>query len=134
MPAEADIYFVSGTRRAQAEDTDAAPQPRSDPASPDAAPRSQPERREATSTLVSAFAFEITDASRARSIARYVEGNPLRSGWLLGPQYIAGKSALVDVALGRGRVILFGFRTQHRAQTWGTFKFLFNSILLGGMK
>jgi hypothetical protein len=83
--------------------------------------------------LVRAFAFEITDTARARSVARYAEGNPLRSGWLLGPQYVAGKSALVEVSLGKGRVVLFGFRTQHRAQTWGTFKFLFNSILLGGM-
>ena len=74
-----------------------------------------------------------TDPARARTVARYTEGNPLRSGCLLGPQFVAGKSALVDVDLGKGRVVLFGFRTQHRAQTWGTFKLLFNSIMLGGM-
>lgn len=144
MPAEADLYFVSGARRAQATEPDAGPsaapvrpesQTRepargSDMGAPD--PRAQSSRRADTSTLVSAFAFEITDPERARSVVRYVDGNPLRSGWLLGPQYIAGKSALVDVSFGRGRVVLFGFRTQHRAQTWGTFKFLFNSIMLGG--
>jgi hypothetical protein len=64
-------------------------------------------------------------------VARYIDGNPLRSGWLLGPQYIAGKSALVEASLGKGRVVLFGFRPQHRAQTWGTFKLVFNAILLG---
>lgn len=138
MPAEADLYFVSGSR---SEDAPAASEPdsaprsetRTDPASPDSMssrPAAQPEARAA---FVRAFAFEITDPARARSVARYTESNPLRSGWLLGPQYVAGKSALVDASLGRGRVVLFGFRTQHRAQTWGTFKLLFNSIMLGGM-
>jgi hypothetical protein len=89
-------------------------------------------RRDDSSTLVNAQAFEITDPQRVRSVARYIDGNPLRSGWLLGPSYVAGKSALVDVSMGKGRVVLFGFRVQHRAQTWGTFKLLFNAILLGG--
>jgi hypothetical protein len=129
MPAEADLYFVSSSRGEEASaapDTESAP--RSEPRS-----RAQSASPDTRSTLVRAFAFEITDTARARSVARYTEGNPLRSGWLLGPQYVAGKSALVEVTLGKGRVVLFGFRTQHRAQTWGTFKFLFNSIMLGGM-
>jgi hypothetical protein len=135
MPAEADLYFVSGSRRGRQGDPDIAPieerrfEPRSTAAAPtESIAQSRPGRGE--DTLVSAFAFDITDPKRARSVAKWVEGNPLRSGWLLGPQYIAGKCALVDVTLGKGRVVLFGFRTQHRGQTWGTFKFLFNSISL----
>lgn len=112
MPEEADLYFVSGTRRGQ--------------------PAEREGGRSESPLLVSAFAFEITDPQRARSIARYVNTDPLRSGWLLGPDFIAGKSALVEADFGKGRVVLFGFRPQHRAQTWGTFKLLFNSILLGG--
>jgi hypothetical protein len=52
----------------------------------------------------------------------------LRSGWLLGERLIAGKIALAEVTLGRGRVVLFAFRPQHRAQTWGTFPFIWNAI------
>ena len=137
MPSEADLYFVSGARRARVPEPDPAPAPETPPRA-DGQPRAESnaasQRPSDASILVSAFAFEITDPQRARSVARYVDNNPLRSGWLLGPQFIAGKSALVDASLGKGRVVLFGFRTQHRAQTWGTFKFLFNSILLGGSK
>jgi hypothetical protein len=147
MPGEADLYFISGTRRSR-DGGSAAPAPSNSVNSGskqqlievqtaygeggDAFGNEfQGSRRDDQALLVSALAFEITDAQRAHSVVRYIEGNPLRSGWLLGPELIAGKSALVDVSLGRGRVVLFGFRTQHRAQTWGTFKLLFNSILLG---
>lgn len=68
---------------------------------------------------------------RVRVIARYSERDLLRSGWLLGGNRIAGRIALAEVMMGRGRVILFGFRPQHRAQTWATFPFIFNAIMAG---
>jgi hypothetical protein len=55
----------------------------------------------------------------------------LRSGILIGEELIRGRPAALDVAFGRGRILLLGFRTQHRAQTHGTFKILFNSIYYG---
>jgi hypothetical protein len=58
----------------------------------------------------------------------------LRSGYLLGAERIAGRAALVEVTMGQGRVVLFGFRPQHRGQTWGTFPFIFNAIESGGRK
>jgi hypothetical protein len=36
--------------------------------------------------------------------------------------------AVVDAKLGRGRVLLFGPEITFRAQSQGTFKFLFNAI------
>jgi len=61
-------------------------------------------------------------------IARYPPGNPLLSGWILGHEKIHGRAALAEVPLGRGRVVLFGFRPQYRAQSWATYVPLLNAI------
>jgi hypothetical protein len=47
---------------------------------------------------------------------------------MLGERAIAGRAAVVDAAVGQGRVILLGFRTIHRGQPHGTFKLLFNAL------
>jgi hypothetical protein len=64
-------------------------------------------------------------------LATYAERDILQSGWLLGEQVIAKKAAAVSVKHGLGRVVLLGFRPQNRAQTHGTFKLVFNSLLNG---
>jgi hypothetical protein len=84
--------------------------------------------RKTDAYFINSSAFEVTDAQSVRVVARYAEQGVLRSGWLLGENRIAGKVALAEVPLGRGRVVLFGFRPQHRGQTWGTFPFIFNAI------
>lgn len=65
-------------------------------------------------------------------VARYPErGEILLSGYAQHAEKIAGKAALVEAEIGRGRAVLFAFRPQHRAQPYETFKPLFNALLRG---
>jgi len=61
--------------------------------------------------------------------ARYDGTGPLLSGWAVGADRLRGVPAVVEVALGQGRVILLGLRSQHRGQALGTYKLLFNAIM-----
>jgi hypothetical protein len=76
--------------------------------------------------------YEVTSTERSQDveiIARYVDRDILQSGWLLGEEVIANKAAAAVVRHGEGRVVLIGFRPQHRDQTHGTFKLVFNALL-----
>jgi hypothetical protein len=75
----------------------------------------------------SSRAFDVSDAS-VRVTARFGEGNPLRSGWLLGPEYVSGKPAVVEASVGEGSVVLFGFQPNYRAQSVATWPMLFNAL------
>jgi hypothetical protein len=78
--------------------------------------------------------YEITSTDTSQDIeviATYADRDLLQSGWLLGEQVIAKKAAAVTVKHGDGKVVLFGFRPQHRDQTHGTFKLVFNALLNG---
>jgi hypothetical protein len=77
--------------------------------------------------FIGSSAFEATD-SNVRVVARYGKDNLLKSGWLLGEDKLRNQIALAEVGLGKGRVVLFAFRPQHRGQTWGTLPFIWNAI------
>jgi hypothetical protein len=63
------------------------------------------------------------------TVVSYPPYNPLLSGILLNEGKILNKAAAVECSLGKGKVLLLGFKVVHRAQAHGTFKFLFNSLL-----
>jgi hypothetical protein len=66
---------------------------------------------------------------RVERVVTFIDRDILQSGWLLGEDVIANKAAMVAVDHGQGRVVLIGFRAQHRAQAHGTFKLLFNTLV-----
>ena len=61
-------------------------------------------------------------------VARYADKDALMSGWMLGEKYLNGKTALAEVSYGKGKIVLFAFRPQHRGQTFATFPFIFNAL------
>jgi hypothetical protein len=63
-------------------------------------------------------------------VVRYPNENLLASGWLKGEELMAGRAAVVSIEMNPGRVVLFGLRPQHRAQTHATFPLLFNALYL----
>ena len=74
-------------------------------------------------------AFEITDPARATAVLTYpATGNPLLSGWLLGGQRLNGKAAMVEATVGKGKVVLYGFRPQYRGQTNATLPLIWDAI------
>jgi hypothetical protein len=98
--------------------------------------------RESIAWVENSPVFEVIDSARGSSptvregvsptvkvIAWYPKDrDPLLSGWLLGGDRIKGKAALVEVTMGKGRIILFGFRPQYRGQSLATYPLFFNAI------
>jgi len=48
---------------------------------------------------------------------------------MLGEELIRNKAAVMEVTYGKGKIVLFGFNVVNRAQSYATFKLLFNAIL-----
>jgi hypothetical protein len=77
--------------------------------------------------------FDVASARsdrRAEVVARYPTEDIVASGWLRGEALMAGRAAVVSIDMHPGRVVLFGLRPQHRAQTHATFPLLFNALYL----
>jgi hypothetical protein len=77
--------------------------------------------------------FALTEgfaSQKATVVARYPNVNVVASGWLRGEEFMTGRAAVITVDMTPGRIVLFGLRPQHRAQTQATFPLLFNALYL----
>jgi hypothetical protein len=84
-----------------------------------------------------AFQTSPPDARYSRRVvASYPESSEdiLISGYLKGGERLEKRAAVVDFRAGKGRVVLIGFRAQHRAQPHRTFKLLWNALYLAGLE
>ena len=87
--------------------------------------------RESIACFENGPAFEILDPRIARVIARYPAENG--KSLPLEPQYrLRGQAALVEVKLGSGRIILFGFRPLYRGRSLTNYPFVFNALMTSG--
>lgn len=77
--------------------------------------------------FINSSAFASTDPS-VKVIARYVKEEVLLSGWLLGEDRLRGQIALAETNFGKGKVVLFAFRPQHRGQMWATLPLIWKAI------
>src|SRR5438477_7763598 len=75
-------------------------------------------------------AFEVLDSTVTHVVGRWPDdpARVLLSGWVLRPERIAGKAAILEVQQGAGRIILFGLRPQYRGQSIASYPLLFNSL------
>lgn len=63
-----------------------------------------------------------------REVGKYANRDVLLSGWVVGEDKLYDKVALAEIPVDQGRAILYAFRPQHRGQTYGTFKLIFNAL------
>ena len=77
--------------------------------------------------------LEPTDGAGRQGVSTpvcYVGADYLVSGWTVGgDQYLAGGTAVAQVAVGLGQVVLFAFTPHFRGQPRNTFKLLFNALV-----
>jgi hypothetical protein len=64
-------------------------------------------------------------------VSRYPRGNILRSGWLLGEEYLRDQANVVSFKVGRGTAVTLGSQIDYRTQPRATLKLLFNAMFHG---
>ncbi|RPI23032.1 MAG: hypothetical protein EHM61_20780, partial [Acidobacteria bacterium] len=93
---------------------------------------------EAVAFVNEALAFRTTLTGPALSkqiLAMYPDDaeDILVSGWIRGAERLEKAAAIVALNYGKGKIVLFSFPVQYRAQMEATFKLLFNALQWAGM-
>ena len=65
---------------------------------------------------------------KVRPLAWFATDKPLRSGWAWGQNYLKDGVAAFEADYGKGKLYAFGPEITFRAQTHGTFKWMFNQL------
>jgi len=68
-----------------------------------------------------------------RVVGFYPRDHLLVSGYIEGESALAWHPAMIWLKKGKGQLVLYGFNPQFRASTPGTYKLLFNGLLLPGL-
>ncbi|MBM3401194.1 MAG: peptidase [Bacteroidetes bacterium] len=72
--------------------------------------------------------IEAITSGKIKPILWFSDAAPLRSGWAWGQTYLRNGVTAFEAALGKGKVYAFGSEITFRAQTYGTFRLLFNQL------
>ena len=65
-------------------------------------------------------------SGQIKPLAWFNSSTPLRSGWAWGQSYLKDGITAFEATMGKGRLLVFGPEINFRAQTYGTFRWLFN--------
>lgn len=74
---------------------------------------------------------EIVGQRKVTPIAWFDSTHPLRSGWAFGQEYLQDGIVAFEAKVGSGKLCAFGPEITFRAQTYNTFKLLFNELYSG---
>ncbi|MBC7417763.1 MAG: peptidase, partial [Pedobacter sp.] len=71
---------------------------------------------------------DAVSSGKVKPLAWFANSAPLRSGWAWGQSYLQDGVAAFEADYGKGKIFAFGPEITFRAQTHGTFKWMFNQL------
>lgn len=71
---------------------------------------------------------DAVSSGKIKPLAWFATATPLRSGWAWGQSYLQDGIAAFEANYGKGKLFAFGPEITFRAQTHGTFKWMFNQL------